>query len=478
MKKNELEDRVCEMCGKHYNIMHATQTERERNGLPNYCFDCMKKDADQRRSERMKEPEPPQDLEYFLQTLSDEERIDFLESIGVFDDNPYIMRMKSIGSNYNDKLHKRFERMFSESHLINCYIYKANVALARNGVTHTWDYGIYDEDGNLTTVVDLEDITIFKSEDRMLTIPDGLKVVIIQGWNFKQCFEELVKTVMYDYEGYVQSMFKYFRAMPFPSPKYNPRELVRVYSQLQRINYGDKKYNDVSMNIRTGDKIIHHFHESIYHAHNKGKISPYEAWYNDEMLLNSIKNRILYQTHLNPSKILQGFNISKIAPKVSVFSAARAKLIIQKYLSNYDTVFDPFSGFSGRMLGTVSSGKKYIGQDVSEIHVRESISMITFYKDYCNFNAYVLPEDILKSKGRYPCLFTCPPYADKEQWQDVRVDLRTCDDWIDVCLHNFGCSRYVFVVDETKKYTNNIAGVISNKSHFGTNNEYIIVIDK
>ena len=86
-------------------------------------------------------------------------------------------------------------------------------------------------------------------------------------------------------------------------------------------------------------------------------------------------------------------------------------------------------------------------------------------------------KNILQSTGEYECLFTCPPYADKEQWQDVPISTNTCDDWIDECIKRFKCRSYVFVVDQTNKYNNNVVDVIENKSHLNNNKEFIIVID-
>ena len=243
------------------------------------------------------------------------------------------------------------------------------------------------------------------------------------------------------------------------------------------------KYINVSTNTRLGDRIITHFHPSIYHARRDKCISPYDAWYDNNLLRECIENRIIYQSNINPNKILQGFNVSKIAPKVSVFSAGRAKMLISRYLNEFNEIFDPFSGFSGRMLGTVSLGKRYIGQDISGLHIQESIKMVEFLKR-CknNFNNFIIPElkrsNILQSSGTYECLFTCPPYADKEQWLDVPVDSRSCDDWIDECLKRFKCNKYLFVVDHTDRYADYIVDEIINKSHFGSNSEYVILIER
>ena len=158
-----------------------------------------------------------------------------------------------------------------------------------------------------------------------------------------------------------------------------------------------------------------------------------------------------------------------------MFSASTAKYLIMKYLNGYSEVFDPFSGFSGRMLGACASGKHYIGQDIDKEHVEESSKIIKFH----NLNASVVEGDALQSSGSYECLFTCPPYVDKESWGDAANQIiKSCDEWIDECLQRFDCKRYLFVVDETNKYNNYIVEELSNQSLFGKGKEKVVLIEK
>ena len=137
------------------------------------------------------------------------------------------------------------------------------------------------------------------------------------------------------------------------------------------------------------------------------------------------------------------------------------------------------------MLGAISLGKRYIGYDLSEVHVKESNDIIEFLGR--KFDIFDILDNMvsikqgnvldIKTTMYYPCLFTCPPYYDKEEWFDEN-DPKSCDEWIDICLNNFKCNRYVFIVDNTEKYKNNIVYEIYNKSHFNKNSEYIIMINK
>jgi hypothetical protein len=289
----------------------------------------------------------------------------------------------------------------------------------------------------------------------------------------------MIKTLVTDYDDWINNIFKMCRSMPFPYPEYNDIELIKSYNKLEKMDCDDKYHKDISLNTRLGDRIINSFHHSIYHAHRKNEISPYKAWYDDELLKKVIQNRVIYQNNLNKNKILQGFNISKVAQKVSVFSAGRAKILINRYLNEYNEIFDPFSGFSGRMLGTISLHKKYIGQDISEIHITESNKIIEFLNKYeIDNNVLLDTKDVLESYGKYECLFTCPPYSDIEQWEAVPISNRSCDDWIDICIEHFKCKAYLFIVDNTIKYKDYIVDEIDNRSHLNSNKEYIVLIKK
>ena len=75
--------------------------------------------------------------------------------------------------------------------------------------------------------------------------------------------------------------------------------------------------------------------------------------------------------------------------------------------------------------------------------------------------------------GEYESLFTCPPYENKEIWNNSDVNM-TCDQWIDECLKRFKCKKYLFIVDYTDKYKDHVIETIENKSHFGSNYEYVL----
>ena len=297
---------------------------------------------------------------------------------------------------------------------------------------------------------------------RFNKVPEGVKFIVCDENKLEECFSEILKVYDVDYEQWITSIVD---SMPaeFPYPEYSDKRLLKDFAHLQTFTYNKNSF--------VGMSIIHQFHKSIWQANRNGMLSPVECWNHKDLVEKSVRNRIIYKSNLSSQQIARGFNISNIAKTVSVFNPIFAKHIIQTYASEYDEIFDPFSGFSGRMLGACACGKTYVGQDINETHVKESNEIIQKF----DLNAIVIQKDIFESTGTYDCLFTCSPYNLKEIWNKNETNL-SCDEWIDECLKRFKCKRYIFVVDKTEKYKDKIVEEISNKSHFGNNAEYVIVL--
>lgn len=374
--------------------------------------------------------------------------------------------------------HYRFMWQFKDSvlgRLYNCTEY-----WRYDGKGDPWDFAIFStDDDKLVMLIAID----FGNDERDLYMPDDVQIGFIDSKDFIGSFKQIAHDLLPEYDDLVISIFLECRESGFPYRSYSKTELIDDMKSLINLSLDKKPDRSIATRSIEGDKIISYFHKSIWSAHNKDNMSPLEAWEDDEVLIKVIDNRILYKKYIDPQRVLQGLNITKAAGKVSVFSGARAKLIVDKYLSEYDVVFDPFSGFSGRMLGAFACGKKYYGQDISETHVKESNQIIEFLKASSIYwpslkEPEVKVADVMDSHGEYDCLLTCPPYADKEQWDDVDMEKnnRPCDEWIDICMSHFKCKRYAFVVDKTSKYEDYIAEEIINASHFGTNKELLIVI--
>ena len=340
-----------------------------------------------------------------------------------------------------------------------------------------FDFAIF-KDGQLSILIEIDGLYFHgliedsngkhvrgdTDNERFSKVPEGVKFIVCDENRLEDCFKEILKIFDVDYDSWVQHIIDNL-PKEFPYPKYSMKRMQTDWNHLQNWTY-----NRLS---NVGNSIVKNYHKSIWAAHVGHNISPVECWNDKKLLEKTVKNRIIYSSTLSSQSIVAGFDICKTAPKVSVFRPILAKHLIETYLNDCQEIFDPFSGFSGRMLGTCALGKKYIGQDINQTHVQESNEII---KDF-DLNASVVCKDILESSGKYESLFTCSPYRLKEVWNENELD-KTCDDWVDECLKRFDCHVYLFVVDETVKYKNDIVEIIENKSHFGSNKEYVICLTR
>lgn len=343
------------------------------------------------------------------------------------------------------------------------------------------DFGVFDTDNNLVLLIETDgeyyhgllsdyDGKHVRGENdrqRFEKVPEGVKFLVVNALSKSEdVFDEILKVFNLDYNTWIQSIID---TLPkeFPYYNYSDERLISDFEKLKTYTYNKHQW--------LASSIIRQFHKSMFSAHVKNKPSPIDAWNNKELLEKCVRNRFIYKSNLSSQNIADGFTVCKLAPRVSVFNPSLAKHLIEEYLNEFSNVFDPFSGFSGRLLGACALDKHYIGQDINAQHIKESEDIIDFLG--LQNLATVKQEDILQSSGTYDCLFTCSPYEDKEIWNETET-VKSCDEWIDICLENFTCRKYLFVVDSTDKYKDNIVEILENKSHFGTNNEYVVLIDR
>ena len=388
----------------------------------------------------------------------------------------------------------RFRELFDSSRWSGLFTLKQQDVVEWNGIKHAWDYGIYDKSGKLVMLIDIDGMMfhgdLCEYNDRIggyptmefrrqFTIPDGVKCNILSDNDLDNEFDLAMKELDLTYDQYLERRFNAIRNYGFPFPNRTSKQLRLSFDSLRKFVNSDidlEKYHRFTF---IGNWLIDQFHPSIYYCNRVDSLSPYDAIMNDVALKYLIDTNTIYRGVINYNKLLQGMTMSDIAPVVDVFSPGHAVMLIRQYLSEFDTIYDPFSSFSSRMLGALACGKSYIGNDISMIMTNESSQLFDWLKtNYPDIpDAKLSCADVNDQYGEYPCLFTCVPYSNYEQWIDAPDSDMTADDWIDLCMDHFKCNRYVFIVDYTEKYTDNLVGVIGNVLGSGID-QYVIKIDR
>ena len=382
---------------------------------------------------------------------------------------------KSVKNARQSSLEKRFKEFLTNKHIQ----FKEQYTISHIDISHHYDFAVFKND-TLKILVDCDGkyyhgyssdftgkfVSDVGDEVRLALIPENVIFIkIVEGKEEKGYSEFLKAFDNIDYNKYIEDVFNWCRSFDFPYPLYSDKILNNSWNSLKS---GYWK----SMQSRQGEKLILQFYPSIWSANVSGKISPIEAWKNDEILIKTIKNRVIYKDFVDPSRVLAGLSVTKVAPRVSLFAPMLAKYLIEKYLNKYAEIFDPCSGYGGRLLGAASLNKIYIGQDINLTTVNETKKLISFLE---LTNITIINANSLDTQGQYECLFTCPPYANKENWNQ-EIDNFSAEEWISKCLENYKCRKYLFVVDNPGKYDKYIIETLETKSHFGLRKEYVILI--
>ena len=216
----------------------------------------------------------------------------------------------------------------------------------------------------------------------------------------------------------------------------------------------------------------------FYNVRVDGQRSSHEAFYDEQLRWKMIVNRIMYSGgFIDSNQILTALNVTRTCKQPSWFSKSRAKDIIKKYCSEL-TIVDPFAGWGARHDASVELHRTYIGCDFNKelVEWHQSKGRNIQYSDANGF------------KYDKPCsVFICPPYSDEKGrcFEDYNFDgfdnsakqMTQCD-WLRLVMENVpNATEYVMVckiVDEG--WEQFIVDTITNRSHFGKNNEYLIVV--
>ncbi len=138
---------------------------------------------------------------------------------------------------------------------------------------------------------------------------------------------------------------------------------------------------------------------------------------------------------VNPSNIRNA--ICAYGAKVpGQFSPLLAKSIIEEFCPKGGVIYDPCSGWGGRMCGAFAAGAKYVGNDVSPITVEGLQKLSSFlgssFPIYCRRAEEFVPDI------EADLCFTSPPYFDLEEYvggDQSHLLYKTYSEWETHFLH-------------------------------------------
>ena len=219
--------------------------------------------------------------------------------------------------------------------------------------------------------------------------------------------------------------------------------------------------------------------ECFYKVRVDNKPSALDAWSNETLRWKMIKNRIEYVGGFIDNKsILTAMNVTRTCKQPSWFSKKFAKDLIKKYITS-DIILDPFAGWGTRCDAAKELKKKYYGWDLNEELVEWHHKQNRLFSNGCGIE-YGDANNI--KTVRSDCsVFICPPYTDSETYFDGQ-DLKTTQiEWLKLVMQNIpNAKEYLMVckIIDKPEYNKYIVETKINKSHLGTNNEYVLYVNQ
>lgn len=381
-----------------------------------------------------------------------------------------------------------------------------------HGTDYEFSFALFDSFGNITTLIDVDESDLCQDDGDRSYIPSGAEYLIYGKSQITElCNYLLLKKSGVTVDEVVENSLALCRKEGFPFPTLDPLKLKESWNNLCGL------HSAVSKTSTTGGDIMRHFHQSIYAYRSGDTPSLLEAWEDDNILRKIIKNRILYsgvkvvngKAFVTPQTVVLGLNQAKVAAKISLFRPALARYLIEKYLGDKEYIIDCCAGFSGRLLGAGSLGKKYRAGDINETTIREDMECARAFGIDCNVVLNDAWNESIESKFNdidfSSCGFLgCTPYGRgkkeveyelsngvkyklfegasigaKESWNDSESDNMYTYDWVERTLVlNPSVNRFVFVLDKPGQFQEFVAEEIVTDTVFAMVYEYVVVIDR
>lgn len=218
----------------------------------------------------------------------------------------------------------------------------------------------------------------------------------------------------------------------------------------------------------------------FYHVRVNNHMSCFDGFQNERIRYNMILNRMKYSDRfISEREIVKALNVTKVAKQPSWFSKSFAKKLISEYCTS-DLIIDPFAGWGTRCDAAIELKHKYIGIDLND-------ELVKWHHNHGR--SCILLGDANEYRSDCNCsVLMCPPYYDLvnnctvedynyDKFDKSMQETSECA-WLRIAMNNIpNATEYIMVCgnvdDEFKSF---IRDTKVNRSHLGSNTEYIVVV--
>lgn len=221
----------------------------------------------------------------------------------------------------------------------------------------------------------------------------------------------------------------------------------------------------------------------IWDCYLPGKLSPREAWKNEDLLIKALENMFsvinkdlngeqkylsfdynhIKHLHLMDNKlaelILNRFTVAKIAPKVTALSSkTMLKIIEESKIDISNGCYCPMAGFGG-----IIEACKLWGENHKIKNFNRKIEAYDINNEFCNYYGWKYRNVLSKKIKTNKTVIVCPPFGKNyEHWKGTPNEMSDISfkDWYELIKEYIKAPKYIIIGPELKS-NKNVCGLFS-----------------
>ena len=237
-------------------------------------------------------------------------------------------------------------------------------------------------------------------------------------------------------ENFAEIIFIHYRENGFPYYSTDIETRKKDFETLMKYNFRTLFAGNAIMQSMHGLGLAWSYFPHSFNVKSNDKMTPYEAFMNDEIFMKVIRKRLQMGTYISDSGIRKMLKIYTGVQGVSNFRPTAAACIYNRFARG-GTVWDMSGGWGGRLLGAITGGvDTYI---TTEPSIQTHTGLCELAEDFSGEMKYEInccgSENYRPKSNSLDLCFTSPPYFDLEKYADEPtqsyIKFNTKEAWIE-----------------------------------------------
>lgn len=211
---------------------------------------------------------------------------------------------------------------------------------------------------------------------------------------------------------WVDEVFTILRGISFPFPEVaGAVEALEGFDKLVQVRTS-LEGKEIRPRSHAGLPLCGGYFPNRYRASWRGTRTAFEDWHLDAPLRWAIRFQLDSGGPVLPHRVLRVITMQRRTP--TIFRPVVAKYVYQTYCPSGGLVWDPCSGFGGRLLGALAAGVRYVGTDVEPDTVDGNNRLAKVLGKEDRARVVLHPAETFQPPEGTDLVFTSPPYFSTE----------------------------------------------------------------